>query len=100
MKAPSHGIHSMPTTPRPPRIPCHAGCQTIGILPWREAKSARPRAVVGLADISARKYVRTLLGPEYLTFSMPWELFLEMEANVEGGLLEKHVWLSLKEPQP
>lgn len=69
-----------------------AGCQTIGILPYREAKSTRPRAVVGLTDISARKYVRTLLGFEYLSFAMPWELFEEMETNVEGSFLEKDTW--------
>ena len=78
-------------------IPWAAGCQTIGILPYREAKSGKSRAVVGLMDISARKYVRTLLGSEYLSFAMPWELFLEMEGNVEGSFLERHTWLSLQE---
>ena len=74
-----------------------AGCQTIGILPNREAKSAKPRAVVGLTDISARKYVRTLLGSEYLSFAMPWEMFLEMERDVAGSFLEMHTWRSLLE---
>jgi hypothetical protein len=78
-------------------IPWAAGCQTIGILPYREAKSGRPRAVVGLTDISARKYVRTLLGSEYLSFAMPWELYLQMEGNVEGSFLERHTWQSLQE---
>jgi len=81
-------------------IPWAAGCQTIGILAYREAKSGKPRAVVGLTDISARKYVRNLLGPDYLTFAMPWEMFLEMESNVEGSFLEKHTWLSLQEAKP
>ncbi|MFO7706882.1 MAG: DUF169 domain-containing protein [Desulfobacterales bacterium] len=81
-------------------IPWAAGCQTIGILPLREAKSGKPRAVVGLTDISARKYVRTLLGSEYLSFSMPWEMFLEMESNVEGSFLEKHTWRSLVGSRP
>ncbi len=78
-------------------IPWAAGCQTIGILPYREAKSGKPRAVVGLTDISARKYVRTLLGSEYLSFGMPWEMFLEMEGSVEGSFLERHTWQSLQE---
>ncbi|MEN6440609.1 MAG: DUF169 domain-containing protein [Syntrophobacter sp.] len=76
-------------------IPWAAGCQTIGIFPFREAKSGKPRAVVGLTDISARKYVRTLLGSKYLSFGMPWEMFLEMEGNVEGSFLEKNTWCSL-----
>jgi len=78
-------------------IPWAAGCQTIGILPFREAKAKTPRAVVGLTDISARKYVRNLLGSQFLSFAMPWQMFLEMENNVEGSFLEKHTWLSLKE---
>ncbi len=78
-------------------IPWAAGCQTIGLLPYREAKSANPRAVVGLTDISARKYVRPLFGSEYLTFAMPWVLFRDMEGNVEGSFLEKHAWQSLLE---
>jgi len=81
-------------------LPWAAGCQTIGILPYREAKSERPRAVVGLTDISARKYVRNLLGSEYLSFAMPWELFLEMEGDVAGSFLEKHTWRSLQAPKP
>lgn len=78
-------------------IPWAAGCQTVGILSYREAKSGKPRAVVGLTDISARKYVRTLLGSEYLSFAMPLELFQEMEDSVQGSFLEKHTWLSLQE---
>jgi len=76
-------------------IPWAAGCQTIGLLPFREGQSDNPRAVVGLTDISARKYVRKLLGAEYLSFAMPWPLFLEMEANVEGSFLERPPWVGL-----
>jgi len=76
-------------------IPQAAGCQQIGIIPWKEAKSQNPRAVVGLTDISARKYLRKLLGAEYLTFATPWKMFLEMERNVEGSFLERPTWLSL-----
>ena len=76
-------------------IPWAAGCQLIGILPFNEAKSEKPRAVVGLTDISARKNVRKLLGSEYLSFAMPWKMFLEMESNVEGSFLERKSWLSL-----
>ncbi|MDD3618669.1 MAG: DUF169 domain-containing protein [Desulfobulbaceae bacterium] len=78
-------------------IPWAAGCQTVGILPYREGRSAQPRAVVGLTDISARKYVRNLLGSEYLSFAVPTEMFLEMEANVPGSFLERHTWCSLME---
>ena len=65
-------------------IPYAAGCQTIGIYPYREALSTRPRAVVGLTDLSARLYIRKQLGENLLSFAIPFALFDEMERNVEG----------------
>lgn len=81
-------------------IPWAAGCQLIGIIPLNEGKKQKPRAVVGLTDLSARKNVRKLLGAEYLTFAVPWKMFLEMESNVEGSFLERPTWKSLKESKP
>lgn len=77
-------------------IPYAAGCQTIGIYPYREAKSARPRAVVGMTDLSARVYARKQLGdPNFLTFAVPLDLFQEIEQNVPGSFLERHTWHAL-----
>jgi uncharacterized protein (DUF169 family) len=81
-------------------IPWAAGCHLIGLLPFNEGKSEKPRAVVGLTDLSARKNVRKLLGSEYLSFAMPWKMFLEMESNVEGSFLERPAWQSLQESKP
>jgi uncharacterized protein (DUF169 family) len=81
-------------------IPYAAGCQTIGIYPYREAKSAKPRAVVGLTDLSARVYARKQLGdPNFMTFAVPFTLFEEMEQNVSGSFLERHTWQSLMKEQ-
>ena len=76
-------------------IPYAAGCQTIGIYPYREAKSDKPRAVVGLTDITARGYIRKQLGDHFMSFSVPLSLFDEMEQNVEGSFLERHAWRDL-----
>ena len=76
-------------------IPFAAGCQTIGIYPYREATTGRPRAVVGLTDLSARLAVRKQLGDNLLSFAMPFALFTEMEANVEGSFLQRHTWQEL-----
>lgn len=76
-------------------VPFAAGCQTIGIYPYREAESDRPRAVVGLTDLSARVYIRKQLGDNLLSFAMPFALFKEMEANVEGSFLQRHTWQEL-----
>jgi len=76
-------------------IPFAAGCQTIGIYPYREAASENPRAVVGLTDLSARVYIRQQLESNLLTFTMPLSMFEEMESNVKDSFLERHTWQDL-----
>lgn len=72
-------------------IPFAAACHTIGIIPFREAESEYPRAVVGLTDITVRgRFPKNLL-----TFAIPYRMFLEMESNVSGSFLERHVWRKL-----
>ncbi len=78
-------------------IPYAAGCQTIGIYPYREGRSDRPKAVVGLTDLSARVYIRKQLGDHLLSFAVPPVLFAEMEANAAGSFLERHTWKALME---
>ena len=78
-------------------IPFAAGCQSIGIYPYREAKAVNPRAVVGLTDISARVYLRRQLGDHLLSFTVPFTLYEEMENNVTGSFLERHTWRELME---
>ncbi|MBC7105111.1 MAG: DUF169 domain-containing protein, partial [Firmicutes bacterium] len=74
-------------------VPFGAGCHSIGIIPYREALRDVPRAVVGLIDISVRKRVDR----DLLSFTVPYKMFLEMEDNVEGGFLGKHVWREVRE---
>lgn len=76
-------------------IPFAAGCQAIGILPYREARSDDPRAVVGLIDISARAYIAPQLGGGLMSFAAPFSLFERMEANVAGSFLERATWRKL-----
>jgi uncharacterized protein (DUF169 family) len=76
-------------------MPYAAGCQTIGIYPYQEAQTQKPRAVVGLTDLSARVYIRRQLGDNLMTFAMPFALFEEMEANVAGSFLQRPTWQSL-----
>ncbi len=73
-------------------IPYAAGCQTIGIFPYKEVQSENPRAVVGLTDISARENLRKQLGKDLLSFAVPWKMFLEMEGDVEGSFLQRRTW--------
>ena len=80
-------------------IPYAAGCQTIGIYPYREATSENPRAVVGLTDISARVYIRKQLGDNLMSFAAPLSLYEEMEQNVSGSFLERQSWKDLVDGQ-
>jgi len=80
--------------------PFAAGCQQIGIFPFREAQSDHPRAVIGLTDLSARKNLKKQLDRNVLSFAVPWEMFKEMEDNAEGSFLQNETWKSLLEPEP
>jgi len=76
-------------------VPWGAGCQTIGIFAYREARSDNPRAVLGLTDLSARLQVARQLGHELMTLTVPMAMFEEMEANVAGSFLERDTWREL-----
>lgn len=73
-----------------------AGCQSLGVCTYRESGTANPRAVIGLTDIMARRMTRNLLGRDKLTFSVPFELYCEMEKNVPGSFLELGEWGELR----
>lgn len=76
-------------------VPFAAGCQSIGIYPYREAESELPRAVLGLVDLSARLNLKPKLGDNLFTFAVPYKMFQEMEGNVEGSFLFRHTWKAL-----
>jgi uncharacterized protein (DUF169 family) len=75
--------------------PFGAGCHTIGILAYEQAKAENPKAIIGLTDLSARRYTASALGHEYMTFAVPYKMFEELENNVEGSFLERHAWKEL-----
>jgi len=68
-------------------VPCAAGCQLIGIYPFREAKSKRPRAVVGV-DRHSSVQIKRQLKEDLVTFAVPFIMFREMEENVPGSFLD------------
>ncbi|MDF9409944.1 MAG: hypothetical protein A4E52_00599 [Pelotomaculum sp. PtaB.Bin013] len=74
-------------------IPHCSGCQGIFIIPYNEAQSENPRAVVGMMDPSARPFI----DPGQVTFTVPYKRFLEMEANIPGSFLTRSTWNKLAE---
>lgn len=77
-------------------FPFAAGCQSIGIYPYREALRPEPRAVLGLNDISARVYLKRILKDDVMSFAMPLVLFQEMEANLAESFLGQDTWKQLQ----
>lgn len=76
-------------------VPHVAACQAIGILSYEEAKKAKPRCLIGLTDISARRYLKGQNASDKMTFTVPFRRLQEMEANVAGSFLEGNTWADL-----
>ncbi len=75
--------------------PQAAACQQIGILTYKEDEAENPRAIIGLTDISARLNLKHLLKGNYLTVSMPYKLFMEMEKYADESFLQGPTWNKL-----
>jgi len=68
--------------------PFCAGCASIIDYPYRELDSGRPRAVLGMFDVSARPFVKA----GELTFAVPWTKFIRMVGNAEESFLITRSW--------
>ena len=68
--------------------PMGSGCSSILATVIREAERPKPRAVLGMFDVSARPYVPA----HTLTFTVPLARFLEMVANMDESFLITHSW--------
>jgi hypothetical protein len=68
--------------------PFGAGCASIVYHPYHELPSQRPRAVLGMFDVSARPYVPA----EVLTFAVPWPKFVRMVEDMEESFLITGSW--------
>ena len=72
--------------------PFCAGCASIVDYPFKELQSARPRAVLGMFDVSARPFVPAGV----LTFSIPWPKFVRMVDNMDESFLITKSWEKVK----
>jgi hypothetical protein len=68
--------------------PFSSGCGSIVYHPYQELGSERPRAVLGMFDVSARPCV-----PEtVLTFAIPWPKFVRMVDQMDESFLITGSW--------
>lgn len=68
--------------------PFGAGCSALVQYPYVEKGSKRPRAVLGLFDVSARPFV----GNDELSFAVPMEKFETMVDNMKESFLITDSW--------
>jgi len=68
--------------------PFAAGCGSIVRYPYLEKVSERPRAVLGMFDVSARPFVPK----EALSFSAPMVKFVRMIENMDESFLTTGSW--------
>ena len=68
--------------------PFGSGCSSIVYYPYFQRESQRPKAVIGMFDISARPFV----GENELTFCVPLSKFLGMIGNIDESFLITKSW--------
>jgi uncharacterized protein (DUF169 family) len=68
--------------------PFGSGCSTIVYIPYFQIESSRPKAVIGMFDISARPYVTK----DELTFAAPLEKFQTMVNYMDESFLITESW--------
>jgi uncharacterized protein (DUF169 family) len=78
----------------PAIAPFGGACWAV-LFGYEEAKRDVPRGVVGFFDIAQRHRVPR----DTLSYTVPWKLFLQMEADVEDSFLELGEWQKLRERQ-
>jgi hypothetical protein len=72
--------------------PFGSGCATIVQYPFLEKESERPRAVIGMLDVSARPCVPT----DVITIAVPMKKFIPMVENMEESFLVTDSWRKVK----
>jgi uncharacterized protein (DUF169 family) len=76
------------TEPNDVFTPWGSGCSSIVTYPFLEKDSVRPRAIIGLFDVSARPFI-----PENtLSFSISMRKFERMVRNMEESFLTTKSW--------
>lgn len=68
--------------------PFGSGCSTILTYPLKEVDKEKPRAIIGMFDVSARPMVEK----DILTLAMPYSVFLKLLENVSGSFLQTESW--------
>jgi uncharacterized protein (DUF169 family) len=74
-------------------VPFGAGCHSVCLIPYMQAKNGEAKAVLGMLDVSARPQVDA----DLLSLSVPIKMFHDMEEDAPGSFLHHKAWLKVKE---
>lgn len=77
--------------------PQASACQAIGCFTFQQAESDNPKPVLGPIDFAGRSKMKHFIPNDYLTLSVPWELFLKLEEVSEKSVLQTDLWKSFKD---
>ncbi|MDQ2180165.1 DUF169 domain-containing protein [Marinifilum sp. D714] len=73
-------------------VPFSSGCGSIVTFPYQESKKEKPKAVLGMFDVSARPYV-----PENtLSLAIPMKKMQDMITNMDESFLSTDEWGKVK----
>jgi hypothetical protein len=78
------------------RTPFCAGCASIVQYPYFEQDSERPRAILGMFDVSARPYVPR----DTLTLAVPMKKFARMVEDMDESFVIAKDWQKVKKRIP
>ena len=76
--------------------PQASACQAIGCFTFEQAESDDPKPILGPIDFAGRSKMKHFIPNEYMTVSMPWELFLKLEEMSENSVLQTDLWQKFK----
>ncbi|MGD8368516.1 MAG: DUF169 domain-containing protein [Desulfobacterales bacterium] len=79
----------------PVQVPQGADCNRITAFACAQADLAAPRAVLGMLDVDGREVMHKRFRDDILTLTLPMPLYLRMEQEADGCVLQTPAWRSL-----
>lgn len=77
-------------------VPQASACQSIGCFVFEQADTEDSHLVLGPTDMAARKHIHRLIPSDYVTVSMPWDLFLKLEDLSKNSVFQTKLWEKIK----
>jgi len=74
-----------------------SACQALGSKVLQESKKDVQNGVLGMTDLAGRGHCRNVIPNEYMTYAVPWEMFLAMEAAAPKSFFQTMIWEKFKE---